>query len=94
MSTSVPEIPTTSRGFPINSSTHPDDGTGRLGAPRIHDELLKLGFVVSEITVWRYMPRRPTEPDQVKRWIAFFAQRKDVIAAMDLFTVPTATPTR
>ncbi len=60
-------------------------------APRIHGELLKLGFVVSEITVSRYMPRCPAEPDQVKRWIAFLYNHKDAIAAMDLFTVPTAS---
>ena len=41
------------------------------GAPRIHAELTKLGFIVSEVTVSRYMPRRPAEPDQVKRWVAF-----------------------
>ena len=28
-------------------------------------------FLVSEMTVSPYMPRRPAEPDQVKRWIAF-----------------------
>jgi hypothetical protein len=61
------------------------------GAPRIHGELLKLGFVVSEITVSRYMPRRPAEPDQVKRWVAFLRNHKDVIAAMDFFTIPAAT---
>ena len=38
------------------------------GAPRIHAELTKLGFVVSEMTVSRYMPRRRAEPDEVKRW--------------------------
>jgi hypothetical protein len=62
------------------------------GAPRIHAELTKLGFVVSEMTVSRYMSRRPTEPDQVKRWIAFLRNHKDYIAAMDLFTVPTVSP--
>ncbi len=61
------------------------------GAPRIHAELTKLGFIVSEITVSRYMPRRPAEPDQVKRWIAFLRNHKDDIAAMDLFAVPTAS---
>ncbi len=61
------------------------------GAPRIHAELTKLGFVVSEITVSRYLPRRPVEPDQVKRWIAFLRNHKDDIAAMDLFTVPTVS---
>ena len=39
------------------------------GAPRVHGELLKLGFDVSEITVSRYMPHRPVDPDKVKRWI-------------------------
>jgi hypothetical protein len=59
------------------------------GAPRIHGELTKLGFVVSEATVSRYMPRPPVAPDQVKRWIAFLRNHKDGIAAMDFFTVPT-----
>ncbi len=53
------------------------------GGPRIHGELLKLGFVVSEITVSRYMPRRPIDPDKVKRWMAFLRNHKDGIAAMD-----------
>ena len=61
------------------------------GAPRIHAELTKLGFIVSEKTVSRYMPRRPAEPDQVKRWVAFLRNHKDDIAAMDLFTVPTVS---
>ena len=59
------------------------------GAPRIHGELTKLGFSVSEATVSPYMPRRSADPDQLKRWIAFLRNHKDVIAAMDLFTVPT-----
>ena len=41
------------------------------GAPRIHGELSKLGFVVSEKTVSRYLPRRPAEPDPVKRWAGY-----------------------
>ena len=61
------------------------------GAPRIHAELTKLGFVVSEMTVSRYMPHRRAEPDEVKRWIAFLRNHKDDIAAMDLFAVPTAS---
>jgi putative transposase len=59
------------------------------GAPRIHGELLKLGIVVSEATVSRYMPRRRAEPDKVQRWITFLRNHQDVIAAMDFFTVPT-----
>ena len=61
------------------------------GAPRIHAELTKLGFIVSEMTVSRYLPRRTTEPDQVKRWVAFLHNHKDDIVAMDLFTVPSAS---
>ena len=61
------------------------------GAPRIHAELMKLGFDVSEITVSRYLPRRPAEPDEVKRWVTFLRNHKHDIAAMDLFTVPTAS---
>jgi transposase InsO family protein len=61
------------------------------GAPRIHAELTKLGFVISEMTVSRYLPRHPAEPDQVKRWVAFLRNQKDDITAMDLFTVPTAS---
>jgi len=61
------------------------------GAPRIHAELAKLGFAVSESTVSRYLPRLPAEPDKVKRWIAFLRNHREEIAAMDLFTVPTAS---
>jgi putative transposase len=39
------------------------------GAPRIHGELLKLGFVVSQATVSRYMPRRGYPSTQ--RWRTF-----------------------
>ena len=60
-------------------------------APRIHAELKKLGFSLAEKTVSRYLPRRPTDPDRVKRWVAFLRNHKDDIAAMDLFTVPTAS---
>ncbi len=39
----------------------------------------------------RYLPRRPAEPDQGKRWIAFLHNHKNEIAAMDLFTIPTVS---
>jgi putative transposase len=61
------------------------------GAPRIHGELLKLGFDISERTVSRYLPRRPVPPDALKRWLTFLRNHRDAIAAMDLFVVPTAT---
>jgi putative transposase len=61
------------------------------GAPRIHGELLMLGFDVSERTVSRYLPRRPPRPDAVARWLVFLRNHRDVIAAMDFFVVPTVT---
>ena len=60
------------------------------GAPRIHGELLKLGFTISEASVSRYMPKRQVTPDQLKRWLTFLRNHRDGIAAMDFFTVPTA----
>ena len=41
------------------------------GAPRIHGELLKLGIVISERTVSRYLHGRPTTRSQT--WRTFFA---------------------
>jgi hypothetical protein len=41
------------------------------GAPRIHGELLKLGFTVSERTVSRYLPDRLTRRSQT--WRTFLA---------------------
>ncbi len=61
------------------------------GAPRIHGELHKLGFDVSERTVSRYMPRRTGKPDQVDRWKAFLRNHRESIAAMEFFSVPTIT---
>ena len=43
------------------------------------------------MTVSRYLRRRPGEPDQVKRWVTLLRNHKDDIAAMDLFTAPTAS---
>ena len=62
------------------------------GAPRVHNELVKLGFEVSESTVSRYMRRfrrRNPDSDVLKRWVSFLRNHKDGIAAMDFFTVPT-----
>jgi putative transposase len=61
------------------------------GAPRIHGELLKLGFEVSERSVSRWIRRAPRDPDSAKRWLAFLRNHREAIAAMDFFTVPTLT---
>src|SRR6202171_727520 len=57
------------------------------GAPRIHGELLKLGFDVSERSVPRYLRRG----DPASRWSAFLANHREAIVACDFFTVPTLT---
>jgi hypothetical protein len=62
-----------------------------LGAPRIHGELLMLGFDVSERTISRWMKRAPRDPESAKRWLAFLRNHRAAIAAMDFFTVPTIT---
>src|SRR5271169_3606497 len=61
------------------------------GAPRIHGELLMLGFDVSERTISRWMRKAPRNPDLAKRWLAFLRNHREAIAAMDFFTVPTIT---
>jgi putative transposase len=59
------------------------------GAPRIHGELLMLGFDISERTISRWMRRAPRDPDPAKRWLAFLRNQREAIAAMDFSTVPT-----
>jgi putative transposase len=61
------------------------------GAPRIHGELLKLGFDVSERTVSPCVQRAPRNPDPAKRCQAFLQNHREAIAAMDFFIVPTLT---
>ena len=57
------------------------------GAPRIHGELLKLGFDVAQSSVAKYMVKRPGPPSQ--GWHTFLCNHASDIAAMDLFVVPT-----
>jgi transposase InsO family protein len=57
------------------------------GAPRIHGELLKLGFDVAQSTVAKYMVKRGGPPSQ--GWLTFLHNHAPNIAAMDLFVVPT-----
>ena len=61
------------------------------GAPRIHGELLKLGFVLDERTVSRHLPRSRTSQDKVQRWLAFLRNHREALVGMDFFTVPTVT---
>jgi hypothetical protein len=57
------------------------------GAPRIHGELLKLGFEVAQSSVAKYMVKRRGPPSQ--GWRTFLRSHAPSIAAMDLFVVPT-----
>ena len=61
------------------------------GAPRVHGELLMLGFDVSERTISRWMRRAPRNPEPAKRWLIFLRNHREAIAAMDFFTIPTVT---
>ena len=58
------------------------------GAPRIHGELKKLGFDISESNVQRYIPKRVGEPTGPK-WKTFLMNHSKVIVSIDFLTVPT-----
>jgi hypothetical protein len=57
------------------------------GAPRIHGELLKLGFEVAQSSVAKYLVKRCGPPAQ--GWRTFLRNHAPDIAAMDLFVAPT-----
>src|SRR5216684_2418531 len=59
------------------------------GSPRIHGELLKLGFEVSQRSVARLMPRRPKSPSQT--WRTFLHNHLADLVSVDFLVVPTAT---
>jgi putative transposase len=58
------------------------------GAPRIHGELLMLGFDVSERSVSRWMKRAPRDPEPARQWLSFLRNHREAIAAMDFSPVP------
>ena len=60
------------------------------GAPRIHGELLKLGFRVSESTVQKYMRRRRA-PGSKQTWRTFLRNHAAAILAVDFVVIPTAS---
>ena len=57
------------------------------GAPRIHGELLMLGFDVCETTIARYMIKRRGRPTQ--DWKTFLTNHLGETVAVDFLTVPT-----
>jgi len=57
------------------------------GAPRVHGELKKLGFKISERTVSRLMPKKTGKPSQ--SWMTFLRNHVGQMVSVDFFTVPT-----
>jgi hypothetical protein len=53
------------------------------GVPRIHGELLMLGFDVSERSVSRWMKQAPRNPELARHWLAFLRNHREAIPAMD-----------
>jgi transposase InsO family protein len=60
------------------SADHPCHPRGRAGRPRIHGELLKLGFEVARSTVAKYMIKRDRSPGQ--SWRTFLCNHAPDIA--------------
>ena len=57
------------------------------GAPRIHGELLKLGFEVAQSSVAKYMVKRRRPPSQ--RWRTFLRNHAANLPGWSMFVVPT-----
>jgi len=60
------------------------------GDPRIHGEMLKLGFDISESTVLRYLPKKPKRTTG-QHWKTFLKNHSAEIVSMDFLVVPTIT---
>jgi len=59
------------------------------GAPRIHGELLKLGFELSQATVAKYLVLHRRPPSQ--NWRTFLNNHMHSLVSADFFVVPTIT---
>jgi hypothetical protein len=60
------------------------------GAPRIHGELLKLGFDVGQTSIAKYVGRRRGPPSQ--GWKTFLRNHADGVAAIDLLRIADYGP--
>ena len=58
------------------------------GAPRIHGELLKLGFALAQRTVAKYLVPRARRPSS-QTWTTFLRNHLGRTVSVDFFTVPT-----
>src|ERR1035437_1375329 len=58
------------------------------GAPKIHSELQKLEFDISESTVQRHMPKKEKRTTG-QNWMTFLKNHSQEIISIDFLTVPT-----
>ena len=58
------------------------------GVPHIHGEMLKLGYDISQATVWRYVPKKNGDSN-AQRWKTFLKNHASEIISIDYFSVPT-----
>jgi hypothetical protein len=58
------------------------------GVSKIHGEILKLGYDISQATVWRYMPKKNGRTNG-QRWKTFLKNHASEIISIDYFSVPT-----
>jgi len=58
------------------------------GVPRIHGEMLKLGYDISQATVWRYVPKKNGSTNG-QRWKTFLKNHASEIISIDYLSVPT-----
>ncbi len=78
--------PVRGSGFsPDHASENPAGGT-----PRIHGELLKLGFEISERTVSRYLSHLHRRDGTAQLRQTFLKNHRELITGMDFFAVITA----
>jgi putative transposase len=57
------------------------------GASRIHGELQKLGFKLSERTISRLMPKKDRKPTQT--WMTFLRNHVGQMVSVDFFSIAT-----
>jgi hypothetical protein len=78
---------TADRGGIARADPADEQGEFAWSVPRIHGELLKLGFELAQSSVAKYMVKHRGPPSQ--GWRTFLRNHAPDIAAMDLFVVPT-----
>ena len=74
---------------PQNARIDPHDANPTWGAPRIRNELAKIGINVSRSTVAKYMVRQRKPPSPT--WRTFLDNHVKDLVSLDFFVVPTAT---